>query len=153
MNRFRTGRAAAAGQLAAACVWGFAAAAAAAESDRTPRNPFWPVGYRPASAAPEAADPGLPAADREAEEAARLELAWSEARARLSIQAVSFFGDDRAGAIIGGRAVAPGEVIRMEMDGRIFRWRVMSIDPSGVALERLDVRLEPTKDTPGGQEP
>ncbi|MDZ4198949.1 MAG: hypothetical protein U1E27_06650 [Kiritimatiellia bacterium] len=110
------------------------------------RNPFWPVGYRPAArpGARVTADPKT-AAEQAALEAVRLEQAWGTARARLVIQGISRVGDTRAIALINGKATEAGETVSLALDGMVFRWRIKAIDLSGVDLERVDVRQESTK--------
>ncbi len=105
-----------------------------------PRNPFWPVGYRP----PDAPVPDDPqeVEELELQESSRIEEAWTAAHARLSIHGVSRLGEHRV-ALINGQPVRPGSLISVRHDGRLFRWRVSAIDQAGIRLERVDVTTLP----------
>lgn len=109
-----------------------------------PRNPFWPVGYRPARVAQQAGSLAGAAA-RAAEEAVRLERARQAARNRISIQGISRRRDGLTVALINDRLVEPGEVVTVTLDGEAFAWRVKAIDLIGVDLEPI---LEPSNVAP-----
>jgi hypothetical protein len=117
----------------------------------TARDPFWPVGYvprpifKPAPGAPgAAAGPALAPATA----AVARPADWDEARRRLEIKGVSRIGRDRSTgrdryfADVNGRAVEDGDVVSVTWDGRVYRWRITHISPTGLQLIKLDSRAE-----------
>jgi hypothetical protein len=122
----------------------FAAAAIAADGDGESvgavlRDPFWPIGYRPASTATASAlSSGSPP------QAAPTEEQWEAARRKVVVQGVTRRGD-RAMAIINDRVIGVGEIVEAREGGFIFRWRVEAVEESGVIIRRWNyVPASPT---------
>ncbi len=98
------------------------------------RDPFWPVGYRPA--------PELVRAAEAAVTVVPVQSRWQEARKRLKIQGLTH-GNLRFMAVINGRMVETGDRVGVEMDGVRYRWRVQEITHQGVTLENVDALVVP----------
>lgn len=114
------------------------------------RDPFWPVGYVPKIAVPEA-----PAAkgggvakpsDLDAAPAPVAEPDWTGARRKLDIRGVSLIGRDketgkaRYFAVVAGKLVESGNVVAVTHEDRVYRWKVVDIRSEGVSLSKLDVK-------------
>ena len=99
------------------------------------RDPFWPVGYRPA--------PDLVRAAAAAVTVSPVQSRWQEARKRLKIQGLTH-DRSRYMAVINGRMVETGDRVGVEMDGVRYRWRVQEITAQGVTLENVDALVAPT---------
>jgi len=112
------------------------------------RDPFWPVGYVPKKIIKPQVVPTTPDTVKTViPDSARIPL-WDEARKSLDIRGISMIGRDKVTgrsrnlAMIGGRLVEAGDVISVSYENRLYRWKVVEIDRTGVELQKLDVRAE-----------
>ncbi len=117
----------------------------------TNRDPFWPVGYMPRRVVKPSSGlsaPGSSVSTAPAEVALARPPDWDEARRRLEIKGVSRIGRDKASgreiyfADVNGRVVEDGGVVSVVWDGRVYRWRVTQVAPSGLQLVKLDCHAE-----------
>jgi len=100
------------------------------------RNPFWPVGYWPEAFSPvEAITPEIEK-NMDAAAAARTESAWQEARRRLVLRGISQQSDGRSVVLVNGRTYAAGEIVKVFLGDKTYRWKIVQIDLSGVSVER-----------------
>ncbi len=104
----------------------------AAQETITPeslRDPFWPVGFRPA-----------PVSEKEdVDKLSRIrELArWP----KLTLRGITRTGRNEYIAILEGIGlVEPGDIVSIRQDGLIYRWRINDITADGISRTRLDVR-------------
>jgi len=117
------------------------------DADRPPgRDPFWPVGYVPKKVVKPLV---VPTTSEKAKamipDSARLPL-WDEARKTLDIRGISMIGRDKETgqprylAMIAGRLIEAGDIVASNFENRLYRWKVLEIDKTGVVLQKLDVR-------------
>jgi len=93
------------------------------------RDPFWPVGYRPAV---KNTGPQEEAASRIQER-----TSWPS----LKLSGITRSGESRYIAIIEGIGlVETGDIITLRQDNLIYRWRINAVTAEGVSRTRLDVR-------------
>ncbi|MCA1810330.1 MAG: hypothetical protein ABR497_03120 [Kiritimatiellia bacterium] len=103
-----------------------------AETPEPPRDPFWPVGYRPARLDEKPDD----AAKQDSEKQVSDEQ-LEQALARLNVSGIIRRGD-RYFATVNGQMVRAGEIVSVTSGGRMFFFRVRSIDMRKVQFEYLD---------------
>lgn len=128
-------------------VWAAVTAARANEATST-RDPFWPVGFRPrdtttvavvetpetnaAPVAPQIAEPAKP--DPVVIELLEKELA-AKIRARCQVTAFLKSGGGRLIAIVNGQVVGPGDRLSVDVDGKVYKFKVTAVSPTVVRLE------------------
>ncbi len=97
------------------------------------RDPFWPVGYQPAS-------------ETEQEERSKIENLKSRINwPALPLRGVTHAGGQRFIAVIEGIGlVEPGDIVSIRKDGLVYRWRIDRVTIDGVASTRLDVTELPS---------
>lgn len=104
------------------------------------RDPFWPVGYQPAT---------------ESEQEKRTQIEDLKTRINwpaLPLRGVTHAGGRRFIAVIEGIGlVETGDVVVIQRDALIYRWRIDRVSADGVASTRLDV-TKPSDTLPGGEE-
>jgi hypothetical protein len=109
--------------------------AVAAQEDETPseppRDPFWPIGYKLA-----------PKEAPRAEKPVSTEDEWQRARSKLRIGAVTKTGN-RHLVLINGNTCQEGDVLAVELDGRIYRFQIKIVRMDRVEIRKLDVRVKP----------
>ena len=112
------------------------------------RDPFWPVGYTPKKVVkPREKGPGNPVPTlAPVLELVRLPV-WDEARKKLDIRGISLIHNKNSKtpkylALVAGKLVEAGDSVVVKHDGRMYRWRVVSISDEGVSLQKMDVRGE-----------
>ncbi len=96
----------------------------------TMRDPFWPVGFHPT--------PKSEKQDKEKEKESRIHerLSWP----KLELRGVSQTSQGNFICIIEGIGIVePGDVISMEHNGLIYRWKINTISNSGISRTRLNV--------------
>jgi hypothetical protein len=97
------------------------------------RDPFWPIGYRPAAPVDATSDSVAPAIGQPQWE-------WPD----IPVQGRSRGDDGRYYVLIGGiGVVSAGEEIALQQGEYWFHWRIEEIDESGMRSVRLGVRTEP----------
>ncbi len=117
------------------------------EADRPRvRDPFWPVGYVPRKVVKPVVVAVKPGKGSELiPESARLPM-WDEARRSLDIKGISMIGRDKESgrprciAMIGGRLLETGDVVSTNYEKRVYRWKILEIDKTGVVLQKIDVK-------------
>ena len=138
--------------LLAACIAGAAPPATAQETPPQPgsgpeepgfqklRDPFWPVGYQPAT---------------ESEQEKRTQIEDLKAMVNwpaLPLRGVTHAGGRRFIAVIEGIGlVETGDVVVIQRDALIYRWRIDRVSAEGVASTRLDV-TKPSDTPPDSEE-
>ena len=115
------------------------------------RDPFWPVGYAPKvirkATVGKTGLPSGPVAVAVLPEPARIPQ-WDEAMRKLDIRGISLIGRDKASgkpkylAMVAGKLVEEGNVVSVNHDDFVYRWKVVGISTAGVSLNKLDVRKE-----------
>lgn len=104
-----------------------------AATNPVPRDPFWPVGYVPKPRVPETArvPPSAPptAAKRPPPEWPALKVTGIMQTARGPLAVVEGVG-----------LVEEGSVVRRQIGGYVYRWRVDRITPERLVYTRLDVQ-------------
>jgi hypothetical protein len=106
---------------------------AAASAVDMPRDPFWPVGYRPKPKTPENSEDQFPES----------RVQWPE----LALKGITRAGEGSYLAILEGIGVVEaGDVVSIQRDDLVYRWRINEIKERGVAHTRLDVR--PAREMP-----
>ena len=120
------------------------------EGDLEFRDPFWPVGYRPAKDEPPPPPPPKkveevkPAAEKKEPEPPppppEPEPDWRAALRQLRISGYAESGDTRT-CVINGKTVSEGEKISIVYDGFRYTWSLDSIAPlkSHMRFTRLSV--------------
>lgn len=94
----------------------------------TLRDPFWPVGYQPVSL------------EQQQAKAAEMEIATRAQWPELPLRAISHAGRQRFIAFIDKIGlVEAGDVVLMQEDGLVYRWRIESITEDGIVSTRLGV--------------
>ena len=95
------------------------------------RDPFWPVGFYPEGWKVDESE--LPVLEEKEQV-----NAWDEAQQLLEVRGVSKMGSSGFYAVINGSTVASGDVVAVEYENQVYRWRVAKITNKGVQLERVD---------------
>ena len=95
------------------------------------RDPFWPVGFYPEGWRVDESE--LPAMEEKAQV-----NAWHEAQQLLEVRGVSRMGSSGFYAVINGSTVTSGDLVAVEYENQVYRWRVAKITSKGVQLERVD---------------
>jgi len=110
--------------------------------DPAERDPFWPIGYRPAERAPTPSVPTDPLPPRQPEHSPQppSPLRWNEAREQLRIGGFFRIGDHTS-AYINNVIVSPGDLVTVSFEGREYRWRVETIEPHAIRLRPYDSRV------------
>jgi hypothetical protein len=115
------------------------------------RDPFWPVGYVPKKVVKPLVVPTTSEKTKAMiPDSARLPL-WDEARKALDIRGISMIGHDKGTgqprylAMITGRLIEAGDTVSASFENRVYRWKVVEIDKTGVMLQKLDVRADETR--------
>ncbi len=119
-------------------------AASTSPQELNRRDPFWPIGYRPA-AVREAAPPDRPPPQATPERVVSEEQ-WRLAEREFGISPprVSVVElDGEALVSLRGQIRAVGETLQFSNDGIRFHWRVLSISREGVRFERLTAQDAP----------
>jgi hypothetical protein len=99
------------------------------------RDPFWPVGYRPARIVTKEPGPQGPVIKRDAVSD------WNTAMQNVDIQGVSSRAGDEFYAVINGEVKGEGETVSVELGGTIYTWEIQRISPPGsVKLRRVSAR-------------
>lgn len=95
---------------------------------RALRDPFWPVGYKPVS------------------ESEKIEISKiADLKAKISWPALPLRGVTHSGGknfiamIEGVGLVEAGDLVVIEQDSLIYRWRIDKVTSAGVSSTRLDV--------------
>jgi hypothetical protein len=98
------------------------------------RDPFWPVGYQPKTAAAQLSkEPARVAAGAG-------EIDWNAAMEKISIQGVSTRAGNDFYAVINGEVKSEGETVSVEIGTISYTWMIDDIaPPSSVKLRRLTV--------------
>jgi hypothetical protein len=97
------------------------------------RDPFWPVGYAPKSAAELERE-------KSAAEASRNKVSgpkWSEARASLRVGGYMKTQDGYA-ALVNNSVVTPTDVIALIFEDKLYRWKVETVSANGISFIQLD---------------
>ncbi len=98
------------------------------EAFNTLRDPFWPVGYKPAS---------------ESEKIEHIKIADLKARISwpvLPLRGITHAGGKRYVAFIEGVGlVEAGDIVVIEQDSLIYRWMIDNVSSRGVTSTPLDV--------------
>ena len=90
------------------------------------RDPFWPVGWKPAPI------------DATAPENPKGPIRWNEAARKLEVTALSRGADGRYFAIVKDIGVVEkGDTLSVEHEGLLYRWRVKDITSRGIVPERM----------------
>jgi len=98
------------------------------------RDPFWPVGYFP--------DDWKTTGSDQNESAATSGTDWDAPAALIRITGTSRMGTQTV-AIINGELKAPGELIEVRYNGRVYQWKLKKIQSNGtVLLDRDTVRSD-----------
>jgi hypothetical protein len=141
--------------LKRALVWFIAAsgllAARPARSDDSMRNPFWPVGHWPEASIPVEIVTPEDAKNMDEAAAALVERGWKEALRRLDVRGSSQRSDGRSIALVNKKSYALGEIVSLTQGDRVYRWKVVKIDLSGVTLERYNQNVVEPSAAPGGE--
>lgn len=96
------------------------------------RDPFWPVGYFPDGW--KTAGSGEPGAE------VTSGTDWDAPAALIRVTGTSQMGAQTV-AIINGELKAPGELIEVRYNGRVYRWKLKAVQTNGkVLLDRDTVR-------------
>jgi hypothetical protein len=97
------------------------------------RDPFWPVGYAPRSAADIEREKALAAAARDKVTGPK----WTEARATLH---VGGYLKTPAGynALVNNSVVTRADIVSLVYDGKLYRWKVESVSANGISFVPLD---------------
>lgn len=119
---------------------------------RAARDPFWPVGYVPRPVVKAVVGSSTPGSGASAASSAPAAVArppdWDEARRHLEIKGVSRIGRDKTSgresyfADVNGRIAEDGDTVSVTWDGRVYRWRIAQISPTGLQLVKLDCHAE-----------
>lgn len=104
-----------------------------AEPDQV-RDPFWPIGYR--------ARHEKRIVDTMAQGSAE---DWLKAMAKLRIGAITKAGN-RHLVLINGNTCKQDDVLGVEHDGRIYRFKIKAVHIDRVELRKLEVRKKPPKE-------
>lgn len=127
---------------------GLADQAGSAESARK-RDPFWPVGYAPKVTRKVVAGGVVPKGSVPvASPVAASVPQWDEARRKLDIRGISLLGSDKLTghpkymAMVAGHLVEEGNIVAVEYEGRVYRWKVVGINSAGISFQKLDLRSE-----------
>ncbi len=93
------------------------------------RDPFWPVGYIP-----------VPKSEKEKEQQIthmKSLIEWP----KLKLQGITRTGDDRYIAVLDKIGIIEeGDIISVQKDGLIYRWRIDKINDRGISPKRLNVK-------------
>ena len=99
------------------------------------RDPFWPVGYRPAKMVTEVSTAQSTVIRRD------VASDWNTAMQSIDIQGVSSRAGDEFYAVINGEVKSKGDKVSVDLDGKIYTWEIQLITPPGsVKLRRVTVR-------------
>ena len=102
----------------------FLAAAAPEQPAVMLRDPFWPVDWTP----PKPKKKG---------EVSESKIKWP----KLQLKGMTKASDGSYIAIIEGVGIVePGQTVRKNQNGLIYRWKIVSITENGVSIKKLDVR-------------
>ncbi len=92
------------------------------------RDPFWPVGYKPASESEKIEDSKI--ADLKAK------IKWPA----LPLRGITHAGGKRYIAIIEGVGIVEsGDIVTIKQDSLIYRWVIDRVTGDGISSTRLDV--------------
>lgn len=94
------------------------------------RDPFWPVGFFPP-------DWNRPAVVDDARRPDAEETGWSVATAKIRVSGTSQMAG-RTAAIVNGELKLPGDRIEVKHEGRIYGWRISSMETDGRIQLRRD---------------
>jgi len=108
-----------------------AEAVSAVSESESLRDPFWPVGWKPA---PVVAEPDRPQVVRPVRV-----IAWDEAAKKLKLSGISKSAGVYLAVLQGIGVVEKGDVISIEHGELTYRWIVRSITSKGIVPERLAV--------------
>ncbi len=98
------------------------------------RDPFWPVGYFPDDWKSTDAESGDPLAATGTD--------WGTPASQIRVSGTSRMNHQTV-AIINGEMKAPGDLIVVRYNGRIYQWKLKEIKPGGrVRLERYAVQAD-----------
>ncbi len=113
------------------------------------RDPFWPVGYAPKSAAEIEREKALAQASQSRISAPK----WSDAKASLRIGGYIKTPSGYA-ALVNNSVVAAGDIVSLIYDGKQYRWKIESVSAHGISFAQLDYMQPDAKSpTPGKDRP
>jgi len=96
-------------------------------AEEVPRDPFWPVGYRPKAANED--DGGLLPKVKT--------IKWPS----LNLKSIARASGGTHVAILEGVGIVEvGDIVTVKKDGLIFKWRIEAITEKGILPRRLGVR-------------
>jgi hypothetical protein len=113
------------------------AAEAGAPGAEHVRDPFWPVGYRPASEAPQ-----------EEPETSVLDLSrlspeeQAIIKSHLKVGGILQQGNERI-AIINTDVVKEGDTVALRVSGQTYRFLIRSLEPRNIVLEPIKTESKP----------
>ncbi len=95
------------------------------------RDPFWPVGFKPAS-------------EEEQKERMRIDALQSRIKwPDLKLRGITHASGKTYIAVIENIGlVEPGDIVAIKRDRMIYRWRISRISPEGITSTRLDATEE-----------
>ncbi len=95
------------------------------------RDPFWPIGYT------RKIKPVVdPSEQKEPDEPVKIEPKWP----RLKLKAVTSSPKGYIAILDGIGLVEEGQIVRMTVDGIVYRWRIGKITSKGFAHQKLDAK-------------
>lgn len=96
-----------------------------------PRDPFWPVGWRP-----QEAPTNVEVVVQEVVEPVRREE-WDAAEKHLAVSGISQAPDGTSYAVLRGLGIVePGDFVSLNYNGLRYTWRIVRITRQGVVPER-----------------
>lgn len=111
------------------------------------RDPFWPIGYKPASAEPQATEEPEAPATRELTDEELRRLAEQEAekiKEILDRKATAVFGG-KVHALINGTWVSQGDSLTVEVLGNSYRLHITTLTSENIELQPHRTRTRGTQ--------
>ncbi|OGV68426.1 MAG: hypothetical protein A2283_19400 [Lentisphaerae bacterium RIFOXYA12_FULL_48_11] len=115
-------------------------------SEKTARDPFWPIGYWPQKKDESgniiSTAPGMPAIQTPGKTNVvvapkEIVISWPE----LKVKGLTRQGDGTYIAIIDGVGIVEkGQIIQIQRDGFIFKYKISDINQKGILQQKLDYK-------------
>lgn len=106
---------------------------AALHADAQERDPFWPIGYKSPTKEADGA-----------EKHAATDNQWQRVWDKLRVGGTTY-SNGRYYVLINGKTCQEGDVLALELDGKIYRFQVKTVNMNGVEIKKLDVKTKPAQ--------